>query len=507
MKSVTVITEPLLHPDFVQFEIVVPLLERLRDRYDLTVAAPSIGPLVRERLEARGIRAVDGGAYFPPLRRSRDEIPSYIGSWARDALWGRNRRGLERALAGLDGSRINASMTTAIDADAWLIQSRPLGMGLEAMRHGVNGGALRAALTVAAPPVGYLDEHHLLDAGRRARVRYATTQHVADWFGSRGLPVEGVLPMYYRPTIHRTTPHPTRDSILVYVGKETDSAALRMLLETGLPVTMFGSKSVGWVVKALQLERYPHARLLGHVTDEELSTLYSNARFTAFPFTEEPFGLIPLESMACGTPILTYGQQGPGETVLDGRTGWLVRSPEEFVRRAKALWEDGDPVPAMVAACLQRSSRYHIDTIKVGWSSLFETAAARSGGYMSRPRSGRAHPAAGLAPDLLSARDLPSAVGRPLGLAETSLELGRGRGEVSAPGGPTPTEGPASPFSRSGGYSDPGEGDSVVWSLDHEPFSGAMADADIPTDPRAAPTARAVGPLGRGPSESASPSS
>ena len=195
MESVTIVTEPLLHRDFVQFEIVVPILERLSAKYDVTLAAPKIAPGVRDELERRGIHAADGGAHFPPIRRSRDEIPSYIGSWTRDALWGMNRRDIERALVGTDGIRINLSMSTAIDADVWLIQSRPQSLAFDELRRGVSF-PLRVGLTCASPFVGRLDVHHLLDAGRRARERYTTTQHVADWFSSKGLPVAGVMPMY-----------------------------------------------------------------------------------------------------------------------------------------------------------------------------------------------------------------------------------------------------------------------------------------------------------------------
>jgi hypothetical protein len=504
VESVTVVTEPLLHPDFVQFEVVVPILERLRGQYDLTVAAPAIAPAVRERLEARGIRAADGGAFFPRLRRSRDEIPSYVLSWARDAVWGRNRRGIERALAGIDGTRVNVSMTTAIDADAWLIQSRPLGMALDAMRHSLNGGALRVGVTVGAPLIGPLDEHHLLEAGRRARVRYSTTQHVADWFDARGLPVDGVLPMYYRPTIQRSTESPARDSVLVYVGKETDSTALRMLLDTGIPVTMFGSKSAGWVVKSLQLQRYPHAHLLGHVTDQELSELYSNARFTAFPFTEEPFGLIPLESMACGTPILTYGQQGPGESVLNGRTGWFVNSPAEFARRAVELWNAGSPSRVMVAACLQRARSYHIDAVKAGWSSLFESASARSGGYATG-RPGARSVSSAWAPTVSASRHLPGGTARPTSGPSGSPSV---RPVLVAGPAPPPSDlSPRSPYARSGGFPGPSEDERVGWTVDDEPFLRALAEEDdaralIPSTP-----SRASGALPLVTTETSSPSS
>ena len=411
MESVTLVTEPLLHRDFVQFEIVVPILERLSGKYDITLAAPRIAPEVQQELERRNIRPVDAGASFPPIRRPRDEIPSFVISWARDTLWGRNRRDIERALRGTDGIRINLSMTTAIDADVWLIQSRPLGLGLEAMRHGVSR-PLRIALAGANPFVGRLDLHHVIDAGRRVRERYSTTRHVADWFASKGLPVKDVMPMYYRPTIRRTTVHPSRDFIFVYVGKETDSTALRMLLDTGLPVTMFGSKSVGWVMKSLHLERYPNARLLGYVTDEELSDQYANARFCAFPFTEEPFGLVPIESMACGTPVLTYDQQGPGESVVDGRTGWLTSSREEFVRRAVELWNAGAPSSLMVGHCLERARVYHLDTVRSGWDHLIETAFEHAGEAIPKlrhPTWTRPTPALG-AEDLVHARAFRSRV-------------------------------------------------------------------------------------------------
>ncbi len=64
---------------------------------------------------------------------------------------------------------------------------------------------------------------------------------------------------------------------------------------------------------------------LGKVSDEELRILYSKARACIFPAYED-FGLVPLEAMACGTPVIAYGKGGVQET-LTKETGILF--PEQ----------------------------------------------------------------------------------------------------------------------------------------------------------------------------------
>ena len=125
MESVTFVTEPLLDPDFVQFRVVAPLLSKLRGPWEPTLAAPFLSEAVIDVLEDRGIRALSGGAWFPRLRYSRDEAPSYVLSWARDALLGRNRDCLESLLDGRETIRVNFSMTSAFDADFGLYSPDP----------------------------------------------------------------------------------------------------------------------------------------------------------------------------------------------------------------------------------------------------------------------------------------------------------------------------------------------------------------------------------------------
>jgi glycosyltransferase involved in cell wall biosynthesis len=64
----------------------------------------------------------------------------------------------------------------------------------------------------------------------------------------------------------------------------------------------------------------PNIEFLGWKSDAELSTLYAGCRALIFP-GEEDFGIVPLEAMACGKPVVAYGKGGALETVVEGVTG------------------------------------------------------------------------------------------------------------------------------------------------------------------------------------------
>ncbi len=64
----------------------------------------------------------------------------------------------------------------------------------------------------------------------------------------------------------------------------------------------------------------PNIEFLGWRSDEELAQLYAGCKALIFP-GEEDFGIVPLEAMACGKPVIAYGKGGALETVVDGNTG------------------------------------------------------------------------------------------------------------------------------------------------------------------------------------------
>jgi glycosyltransferase involved in cell wall biosynthesis len=57
---------------------------------------------------------------------------------------------------------------------------------------------------------------------------------------------------------------------------------------------------------------------------DELRSLYSRARLCVYAPVMEPFGLVPLEAMACGTPVIGVREGGVQESVLHEQTGLLV---------------------------------------------------------------------------------------------------------------------------------------------------------------------------------------
>lgn len=63
----------------------------------------------------------------------------------------------------------------------------------------------------------------------------------------------------------------------------------------------------------------------GQLSRAEVADLYGNALATLFPISwHEPFGLVMVESMACGTPVIAYNIGSAAEVVNDGETGFII---------------------------------------------------------------------------------------------------------------------------------------------------------------------------------------
>jgi len=93
--------------------------------------------------------------------------------------------------------------------------------------------------------------------------------------------------------------------------------AVRAYTRSGHPLKIMGSGSGLDALKALA---GPNIEFLGRQPDDILRQHYQRCRFLLFP-GEEDYGIVPVEAMACGTPVIAYRRGGATETVEDGVSG------------------------------------------------------------------------------------------------------------------------------------------------------------------------------------------
>lgn len=87
------------------------------------------------------------------------------------------------------------------------------------------------------------------------------------------------------------------------------------------------------------------------VSDKELVFIYNKSKVLVALNQNEPFGLIPLEAMACGTPIIAIGEGGYKESVVDKKTGFLIsRDTRELHEKISKIISDDDLRNSMAKA-------------------------------------------------------------------------------------------------------------------------------------------------------------
>ena len=105
------------------------------------------------------------------------------------------------------------------------------------------------------------------------------------------------------------------------VGRLTPYKKFDLIIETfnqiGLPLKIAGT---GISESELRKQAKGNIEFLGYVKDKDLRTLYSECEALIFPQAED-FGIIPLEAMACGRPVIAFKQGGVLDTVIEDQTG------------------------------------------------------------------------------------------------------------------------------------------------------------------------------------------
>lgn len=118
--------------------------------------------------------------------------------------------------------------------------------------------------------------------------------------------------------------------------------ALKAAKETGWPLILAG-KINSWEQDFFDAEIKPHLdgknyKMIGEVDLSEKNDLLRNAAATLFPIQwAEPFGLVMIESMACGTPVIAFKNGSVPEVIDHGVSGLIVNTYDEMVQAIRDI--------------------------------------------------------------------------------------------------------------------------------------------------------------------------
>jgi glycosyltransferase involved in cell wall biosynthesis len=130
---------------------------------------------------------------------------------------------------------------------------------------------------------------------------------------------------------------------------------IRIAEKAGMPAVIAGRGSEKDRLLALAAAARVPVKIIESPSSDEVRELYRRADALLFP-TFEDFGLVPVEAMACGTPVIALNKGGAADTVIDGQTGALVEE-HDLELYASALSRALNVSPQQ---CRNRANRFSL---------------------------------------------------------------------------------------------------------------------------------------------------
>jgi phosphatidylinositol alpha-1,6-mannosyltransferase len=195
-------------------------------------------------------------------------------------------------------------------------------------------------------------------SGQRADRVIAISEHIRERLtGTYGLDEDRVVTIWHGVDTERYRPfdatHPAVSDdrfTMLTVGRLGSRKGVEFAIEgiervdgVDLEFLIAGEGRYEGRLRELVAERGLSDRVtsLGRVEEDELPLLYSSADVFCLTSMYEGFGLVLLEVMACGTPVIATDVGGVPTVVADGEVGYLIpRSADAFAERVRRLRDD-----------------------------------------------------------------------------------------------------------------------------------------------------------------------
>ena len=165
--------------------------------------------------------------------------------------------------------------------------------------------------------------------------------------------------------VGRIVPIKGIDKLLMALNHLENIERLRLLVIGGNKNCQDEVNRLRRLSKSLKIES--SVTFLGLVEQEKLPYFYSAADICVFPSHYESFGLVALESLACGTPVVATDVGGIRSVVRDGETGYIVLDNVPHLLAEKITLALSMPRAKTDASCSIRESVF-----KFSWSNIAE---------------------------------------------------------------------------------------------------------------------------------------